>query len=152
MRLQARGVGPISVGRVVVATWEPHQEAVQEVIREMGRDLQIVLNKRAVMVLPSGVNKASGLRAALADLGLSPQDVVGVGDAENDFPFLALCGYSVAVSNALDTLKEHVDLVTEGDHGRGVVELIERLVSSDLRDGPESKRIVGHFVTIPEGW
>jgi len=34
--LKARGVGPISVGRVIVATWEPHEKTVLEVIHEQG--------------------------------------------------------------------------------------------------------------------
>ena len=48
----------------------------------------MIFNKGAVMVLPSGVNKATGLAAALAELGLSPHNVVGVGDAENDHALL----------------------------------------------------------------
>ena len=59
-----------------------------DTIRDLGLELQVIFNKGAVMVLPAGVNKASGLAAALADLGLSPHNVVGVGDAENDHAFL----------------------------------------------------------------
>ena len=62
-----------------------------ETIRELGLELQVIFNKGAVMVLPTGVNKATGLAAALDELGLSPHNVVGVGDAENDHAFLALC-------------------------------------------------------------
>jgi hydroxymethylpyrimidine pyrophosphatase-like HAD family hydrolase len=50
------------------------------------------------MILPPGVNKASGLVAALAELGLSPHNSVEVGDAENDHAFLSLCEVSVAVA------------------------------------------------------
>jgi len=53
------------------------------------------------MVLPSGVNKASGLQVALNELRLSPHNSVGVGDAENDHVFLSTCECSVAVANAL---------------------------------------------------
>ena len=56
------------------------------------------------MVLPPGVNKASGLEAVLAELGLSRHNVVGVGDAENDHAFLDMCESSVAVANAMPTL------------------------------------------------
>ena len=83
---------PLSVGDTIVATWEPHEIAVLEAIRDLGLELQIIFNKGAVMVLPTGVNKALGLSAALAELGLSPHNAVGVGDAENDHAFLALCG------------------------------------------------------------
>src|SRR5262249_4538729 len=66
--LRARGVGPISVGRVIVATWEPHETAVLQTIRDHGLELQVIFNKGAVMILPAGVNKASGLSAALKRL------------------------------------------------------------------------------------
>ena len=51
-----------------------------EAIRELGLELQIIFNKGAVMVLPAGVSKASGLEAALALLKLSPHNLVGIGD------------------------------------------------------------------------
>jgi HAD superfamily hydrolase (TIGR01484 family) len=145
-RLKGRGVGPISVGRVIVATWEPHQTAVLDVVRELGLELQVIFNKGAVMVLPSGVNKATGLGAALRELGLSPHNVVGVGDAENDHAFLASSECAVAVANALDTLKERVDWTTEGDHGRGVIELIERLEAGDLAE--LEPKLTRHHVLI----
>src|SRR5262245_40740703 len=55
--LRKRGVRPISVGRVIVATREPHQAEVLETIRELGLEFQVIFNKGAVMVLPPGVNK-----------------------------------------------------------------------------------------------
>jgi hypothetical protein len=99
--LYDKNVGPISIGRVVVATWEPHQETVINTIRDQGLELQVIFNKGAVMILPAGVNKASGLIAALKEMDISPHNVVGIGDAENDHAFLRLCEMSVAVANAL---------------------------------------------------
>ena len=129
--LQAKGVAPLSVGRSIVATWEPNQETVLEVIRELGLELHIVFNKGAVMVLPAGVNKASGLKAALDDLGLSAHNVVAVGDAENDHAFMRASAYAVAVANALPAVKDTADLVTKGARGAGVMELIELLTKKD---------------------
>jgi hydroxymethylpyrimidine pyrophosphatase-like HAD family hydrolase len=132
--LQQRGVVPLSCGRVIVATWHPHETTVVEVIRDLGLELQVIFNKDAVMILPSGVNKATGLRAALDSLGLSPHNVVGVGDAENDHAFLSLCECAVAVANALPTVQERADWTAPHDHGAGVSELIDRMVSADLAD------------------
>ena len=132
--LRDRGVAPLSVGEVVVATWTPHEKTVIDVIRELGLELQVIFNKGAVMVLPSGVNKATGLAAALGELGLSAHNTVGVGDAENDHAFLSLCECSVAVANALPSLKEQADWVTQGSRGAGVTELIDRLLSTDLAE------------------
>jgi len=132
--LERHGVAPLSVGHVIVATWEPHESTVFRVIRDMGLELQVIFNKGAVMVLPSGVNKATGLRRALDVLKLSPHNAVGVGDAENDHTFLAACECGVAVANALDSVKARADFVTASDHGAGVVELIDSLIASDLAE------------------
>ncbi|HET6628364.1 MAG TPA: HAD-IIB family hydrolase [Woeseiaceae bacterium] len=144
--LRDRNVTPLSVGRVIVATWTPQDKAVFDVIQELGLELQVIFNKGAVMVLPPGVNKASGLTAALDEMRLSPHNCVGVGDAENDHAFLTLCECSVAVANALPALMERADLVTGADDGRGVTELIGRLVRDDLADlGP---RLTRHDVLL----
>ncbi|HET9978919.1 MAG TPA: HAD-IIB family hydrolase, partial [Ktedonobacterales bacterium] len=140
--LRARGVQPLSIGRSIVATWEPHETAVLEVIRALGLELQVIFNKGAVMVLPAGVNKGSGLYAALRELDLSPHNAVGIGDAENDHTFLNLCECAVAVANALPTLKERADLVTLGAHGDGLGELVDRLVGDDLHDVPIHETLV----------
>ena len=71
-RLRELGVDPLSVGSSIVATWEPNETKVLRAIHELGLELTITFNKGAVMVLPAGVNKASGLKAALDHLRLSP--------------------------------------------------------------------------------
>jgi hypothetical protein len=133
-RLRERGVNPLSVGKSIVATWEPHQAEVLSAIHDLGLELQVIFNKGAVMILPSSVNKRTGLQAALSELMFSAHNVVGVGDAENDHAFLSSCECSAAVANALPTLKERADVVTEGAHGAGVREIIEGLLSNDLAD------------------
>ncbi len=130
--LKRRGVGPISAGRAIVATWEPHRAAVEATIRDLGLDLVVIPNKRALMVLPPGVDKASGLAEALAELGIAPEQTVGVGDAENDAALLDACGFAAAVANALPGLKARADLVTLGERGAGVAELIDRLLAGTL--------------------
>lgn len=146
--LRQREVEPVMAGRVVVATWQPHETAVLEAIRDLGLELQVAFNKGAIMVLPSGVNKATGLQAALTELGLSPRNAVGVGDAENDHAFLSSCECAVAVANALPTLQERSDWVTRGDHGDGVVELIDAMLADDL--AALAPRLRRHHVLIGE--
>ncbi|HEY7930379.1 MAG TPA: HAD-IIB family hydrolase [Steroidobacteraceae bacterium] len=127
--LRRRHVQPLSIGRSILATSRPHDAEVLAAIRECGVEWQIIFNKGAVMCLPPGVNKASGLSAALATLQLSALNVLGVGDAENDHAMLQACGYRAAVANAIDTLKREADIVTQASDGAGVVELVERFLS-----------------------
>jgi phosphoglycolate phosphatase (TIGR01487 family) len=123
-----------AVGDCIVATWTPFETPTLEAIQKLGLDHAVIFNKGAVMVLPSGVNKASGLKAALDELGLSAHNVISVGDAENDHAMLSMCEFGVAVSNALPAVKERADFVTEGDHGDGIIEICERVLASDLME------------------
>ncbi len=127
--LRRRGVDNIGVGDAIVSTWHPNETAVLNAIRDLGLELHVVFNKGAVMVLPSGVNKKSGLEAALDSLCISPHNVVGVGDAENDHAFLEYCECSAAVANALDAVKETADHTTRRDHGAGVAELTRMILN-----------------------
>jgi len=129
-----------------VATQHLHKNTVLDAIRQLGLELQVIFNKGAVMVLPSGVNKATGLAAALAELSLSPHNVVGIGDAENDHAFLRLCECAAAVGNALPMLQDQADYITHGVCGAGVEELIEQLVADDLRS--IAPRLTRHHILL----
>ncbi|MDB5800838.1 MAG: yidA [Rhodocyclales bacterium] len=129
--LKSLGV-PFSAGRSIVATVEPHEHAVLSAIRDLGLEWHVIFNKGSVMALPANITKATGLLPALEELGITPAQTAGVGDAENDHAFLRLCGLSVAVDNALPSLKKNVDIVTQGKRGQGVAELIAQLLADDL--------------------
>ncbi|MEN3368599.1 MAG: hypothetical protein V7609_742 [Verrucomicrobiota bacterium] len=132
---------PLSIGRAIIATREPHETLVIELIKELGLELQVIFNKGAVMILPTGVNKATGLTCALKEMTIDAQNVVAVGDAENDHAFLAMCGIGVAVGNALPMLKERADLVVDGKRGFGVTELIDRILATDLAEIPPRPKV-----------
>jgi hypothetical protein len=145
-RLRGLGVNEIEQGRVIVSTWLPHHIAVLRAIQELGLELQVIFNRAAVMVLPPGVTKATGLDYALRKLGLSFHEAVGVGDAENDYSFLERCECAVAVANAVPAIRRLAAFVTRGEAGHGVTELIDELIADDLA------RIEGklkqHFIPI----
>ena len=135
--LRARGVSPLSFGEAIVATQETYKGVVLEVIEELGLKLKVILNKGALMILPTSVDKATGLTAAANAMNIALADIAGVGDAENDQVFLTLCGYSAAVGNALSFLKKQVHYVTQATHGAGVEELIAKLLNTDNSPTPE---------------
>lgn len=131
--LRQRSVWPFSAGSVIVASAEPEDAKILAVIRELGLELQVIYNKGAVMVLPSGVNKGTGLLTALSEMNISHHNAVAIGDAENDHALLSTCECGVAVSNAIQTLKERADLITSAPNSKGVEEIINRLLLDDLR-------------------
>lgn len=130
--LKQRGVQPLSIGRSIVATLRQYDSAVREAITELKLDLEVILNRSSLMVLPRGVNKGTGLTRALTELCWLPQNVIGVGDAENDVPFLRLCGVSVAVANAIPAIQELAGWTTAEPRGDGVVEIIDRVLAGEF--------------------
>ncbi|HXG02859.1 MAG TPA: HAD hydrolase family protein, partial [Candidatus Binatia bacterium] len=155
--LRRRGV-PFELGSSLVATTEPYAEACLAAIREAGVERSLVFNKGALMLLPGGVTKGTGVEAALAALELSAHNLLGIGDAENDHAFLGMCECAVAVADAVPALRERADYVTRGGAGTGVVEFIEehlledaaRLVPGLSRHHLELGRTAGgEPVTIP---
>lgn len=134
--LRKAGVTDFAAGRGVLATWRPHEHVVREVLHALDLDWEVVFNKDALMVLPPGMDKASGLSAALDELRIASGDVIAVGDAENDIPMLRLCGYGVAVGNALASVKAESDLVMEAERGKGVEQVIRELLRDGLQGCP----------------
>src|SRR5262249_30256010 len=86
-------VEPCTTGRVIVSTRQPHEKVVLETIRDLGLELQVIFNKGAVMILPSGTNKATGLASALEKLQVPLTSAVAIGDAENDHGCSSLADY-----------------------------------------------------------
>jgi HAD superfamily hydrolase (TIGR01484 family) len=145
-KLKELNVHPFSVGEVIVATWEPHQGAVLNAIKETGLEYQIIFNKGAVMVLPPGINKETGLRLALLDLGLSEHNTVAIGDGENDNAMLRAAECAVAVNNALPQVKAFADWVTSKNRGEGVSELVGQLLQNDL--SILSQNLTRHYIDL----
>ncbi len=153
--LAAAGI-PVRVGDALLACDGAYAVLVLDQIRRLGLDCQLVHNREALMVLPAGVTKGSGLFEALGDLGVSRHSTIGVGDAENDHALLDVCELGVAVANAVPALRRRADLVTDAAAGAGVVELVEgpvfdgrRAVHSHRWDMLLGTSIDGEPVTLP---
>lgn len=128
-RLRPLDLEEFQVGQTIVATKAHHHDVVRKAVDELAPHLEIILNTDSLMVLPAGVDKASGLAVALAELGLDAADVAAAGDAENDIVFLEYCGLAVAVGNALPQVKAIADRVMMRSRGAGVEEFIDSVLA-----------------------
>src|ERR1051325_5810620 len=128
--LQRRGV-PFDAGASILATTAAYSDAALAAIRETGVERSLVFNKGALMLLPGGVTKGTGLTAALDLTQLSPRNLAGVGDAENDHAFLSMCECAAAVADAVPALRERADVVARAPGAAGRSE--ERRVGKECR-------------------
>ncbi len=122
--LERRGVA-LRRGDVLLACDAFAAPAVLAEIRCQGLDCQLIYNRSALMVLPAGVTKGTGVHEALTELDVSHHSAIGVGDAENDHALLDECELGVAVGNAVESLRSHADVVTYAPAGEGVRELLD---------------------------
>lgn len=124
LALAQRGV-PVHEGMILLACDAVHEATVRSEIKRLGLGCQLIRNREALMVLPTGVTKATGVLEALAELGISRHSTVAVGNAENDTSLLEACGVGVAVADAVQSLQDHADVVLDNPNGLGVRELLD---------------------------
>jgi hydroxymethylpyrimidine pyrophosphatase-like HAD family hydrolase len=144
--LEEAGV-PLEHGLAIVATWTPYEETVWRVLGETGSDAAIVHNKGALMVLPPGAAKGSGLARLLELCGYSPRNLVTFGDGENDLSLFQISETSVAVADAVPSLIEAADLVMSRPGSDGVLAALETYWlsgrSPDMPRRPEHSILLG---------
>ena len=115
-------------GAVVVGTWEQHANKLLELVRRFGIDGQLIFNRAALMLLPSGINKAVGVRRALEELGRSERNLIAFGDAENDTPMLSSAEVGVAARGSVPAVSSLADDSISQPGGAGVALYIRRLI------------------------
>ncbi len=79
-------------------------------------------------VLPPGTSKGVALKALLRDLHIDPQNVMAIGDGENDIEMLKLARIGIAVANAQQVLKDVADEITASHDEDGVAKALEKYV------------------------
>ncbi len=143
--LERRRIAPLNVGSSIITTSLANESEVRDAIHKLHLDCQLVANDGSLIVLPAGVNKASGVREALRQLGVSAHNLVVIGDAQNDLALFHLAEHSVAVQNADESLKQCADRTTSSAYCDGFLELARDLMDGDLAYAPPKVRIsLGH--------
>lgn len=79
-------------------------------------------------IVPHGIDKAQGLAHLLAATGITPEEVMALGDGFNDLPMIEYAGLGVAMGNAQDSVKAKADYITLSNNDEGVASAIERFV------------------------
>ena len=89
-------------------------------------ELEIYDSGFALHVTDKRVNKGTSLRYLCERSGINMENVMAIGDSQNDEDFLKEAGYKIAVGNAEDKLKEISTYTCENMYGDGVAEAIEK--------------------------
>jgi hypothetical protein len=90
----------------------------------------------AFEALPMGISKATALARLADDLGIRKEEIMAIGDGNNDLEMLEFAGLSVAMANAKVAVKKIAQVETSSNDQSGVAQAILKyaLNSSRLRD------------------
>lgn len=115
----------------MLAMAEPHEiQEIQKVInREFAGEVFTATSKSNYLELthPS-VNKGHALELLAKTLGIKQEEVMAIGDSNNDYPMIEYAGFGVAMGNASDRVKAIAQAVTTHNNEHGVAEAIEKYV------------------------
>lgn len=85
-----------------------------------------VAEGQLIQIMSSAATKWNGIQTMLKAAGITPDDAVYFGDDNDDIESIKNCGMGVAVSNAIDTVLNAADFITESNDMDGVARYIER--------------------------
>jgi len=130
-RLRRAHVRPLKIGRSIVAVPTSRGSEVRRILRRCAASWHLVANRHDLLLLPRGVDKASGLKRLLRLWGIPASRIVGIGDADNDRALLRACGLGVAVDSAVPSLKRQAEVRLRSGAGGAVVSLIDQILNRE---------------------
>ncbi len=119
-----------------LAFYIPREEALGEAVKIVEEYGFVAFSSGyALHVQPPGGGKDTGLRTVARLLDIGVEEVLAVGDGENDLPMLVAAGFSACPGDADDAVKEIVDYVAGHPGGRGFAEIVEWILAGAYTTG-----------------
>jgi len=119
---------------VAIANSPEESKTAEQVIKKyLPDDLNLLILEKGVLlvVLHKDAIKSKGVAALAAHWGIEPSEIAAFGDATIDIDLLEYCGAGVAVSNAIDEVKNVADYICESNDNDGVAKWIEKYILID---------------------
>ena len=103
------------------------KEKLEKLCKDM--DVLVISSLDAhIEIVPKDCSKFTGAKIVCEKMGVSFDEVMAIGDAENDMDILKAAGIGVAMENAPDFVKQCADYVTLSNDENGAADAINRLL------------------------
>jgi phosphoglycolate phosphatase (TIGR01487 family) len=129
-KIGAKGI-PTNHWRDTEIALDPHTTDINQVkciLKEAGYDLHVGTTGFAVHINNPGINKYAAIEVACKLIEITPENVMAIGDYENDLEMISNCGLGVAVANAVPLVKKAARFVATVPDGLGIVEAVEKFI------------------------
>ena len=123
--------------KAVVAIDETYlDEQIQKIPSSFFERYEIIKTRSNLLeFMPKGITKAYGISLLARDLGIKQEEIMTIGDEENDLPMIEYAGLGVAMENAVAKVKDMADVITDTNDNDGVAQAVEKFVLEPLRGG-----------------
>jgi phosphoglycolate phosphatase len=102
-------------------------ERIRSLINEKGLPASILVTNVMLHLVDKKVSKGKTLMSVLAELGITPAEVVVSGDSYNDLPLFEIGAFNLTVGNGEKALQAKANKVAKALYGEGFVELIQEI-------------------------
>ena len=119
---------------LVMTKAEEFSEVWQQFAQRFAGKLDVTSSKDNFLeLMEPGVNKWEAVKSVAASYGVQPQEVMCIGDSNNDIRMIANAGIGVAVANAKDSVKKQAKIVTASNDDDGVAMVIESILTKQAK-------------------
>lgn len=78
-----------------------------------------------------GIKKSEAIKFVINKLNITPEEVIAIGDGENDIEMLKFAGLGVAMENANDCVKSNANFITTSNNNDGVGNVVEKFILNE---------------------
>ena len=101
--------------------------------KEFGEEMSMCKSKPFIVeFLPTGTNKASAIAKLCKDYGLKREEIIAVGDSENDMSMIEYAGLGIATGNAFKQTKDKADFVSKTNDEDAIAQIIYKFCLNDI--------------------
>ena len=115
---------------LVMTKSEEFADVWQQFKKDFAGKLDVTSSKDNFLeLMEPGVNKWEAVKSVAASYGVQPQEIMCIGDSNNDVKMIANAGIGVAVANAKDSVKQNAKIITASNNDDGVALVIESILT-----------------------
>ncbi len=116
--------------KVVVLESKDNVSAIRKAMPEFVKNnFEITSSEpERIEFVQKGMTKQQTIQKLLKHLNITKDEMIAIGDGENDIAMLKMAGLSIAMGNASDQVKEIANMITDSNDNSGVGKALEKVL------------------------
>lgn len=120
---------------LVMTQGENFEQVWQQFAQRFAGKLDVTSSRDNFLeLMEPGVNKWEAVKSVAAGYGVAPEEIMCIGDSNNDVKMIANAGIGVAMGNAKDAVKNQAKIITASNDNDGVAMVIESILTRQAEE------------------